>query len=248
VSSPRHSTPTRLPLNLAASHTTEWVRRADTTQADSAADVGSAAANFESSERQRHLRALLAAHQLLPLTRKTILELGCGTGRWLRDLIALGADPANLHGVELLEATAARARRLCPSQVTIECGNAAQLRSAPDAFDIVLQAGLFSSIFDDAVKHAIATEILRVLRPGGIVLWYDVCLKNPQNPYVQPITGAEICRLFPACPVELQRVGLATPLLRLLAPRSPRVCAVLSRVPVLCTHLFGVVHKPATLQ
>jgi SAM-dependent methyltransferase len=100
VSSPRHSTPTRLPLNLAASHTTERVRRADTAHADRAADVGSAAANFESSERHRHLRTLLAAHQLLPLTRKTILELGCGTGGWLRDLIALGADSANLQGVD----------------------------------------------------------------------------------------------------------------------------------------------------
>ena len=223
------------------------MRRADVSHADGAVDVGSAVANFELSERERALRALLTDQQLLPLTGKKILEVGCGTGRWLRDLIACGADPANLHGVELLEASATRARRLCPPQVTIECGNAAQLSSPADAFDVVLQARLFSSVFDQAMKQAIATEILRVLRPGGIVLWYDFCLGNPQNPYMQPISEAEVGRLFPACPVELHRVSLATPLVRLLAPRSPRMCAVLSRVPALCTHYLGVVRKPATL-
>jgi SAM-dependent methyltransferase len=199
-------------------------------------------------ERERDLLSLLSQHNLLPLSDKKILEVGCGTGRWLRDLITWGADPANLHGVELLEASAARARRLCPPQVTIECGNAAQLRAPAGSFDMVLQAGLFSSVFDDAVKHAIATEILRVLRPGGIVLWYDFCLTNPQNPYVQPISDGEIGRLFPTCRLELQRVSLATPLVRLLAPRSPRACAVLSRVAALCTHYLGVLRKSAALS
>ena len=235
-------------MNPAASHTSERVVRADAPHADRIVDAGSAAANFEMWERERHLSALLTEHQLLPLAGKKILEVGCGTGRWLRDLIARGADPANLHGVELLEASAARARRLCPSQVTVECGNAAQLRSASGAFDIVLQAGLFSSLFDDAMKRAIAAEILRVLRPDGIVLWYDFCLRNPQNPYVQPISDAEIGDLFPGCDVQVRRVGLATPLVRLLASRSPRMCTLLSRVPALCTHLLGVVRKPAALQ
>jgi SAM-dependent methyltransferase len=223
----------------------ERARRVESVHADRAADAGSAAASFELWERERDLLALLSAQRLLPLWDRNILEVGCGTGRWLRDLIAWGADPAKLHGVELREASAARARRLCPPQVTIECGSATQMQSAPEAFDIVLQAGLFSSVFDDAMKHAIATEILRVLRPGGVVLWYDFCLTSPQNPYVQPISDGEIDRLFPGCLVELHRVSLATSLVRLLAPRSPRVCAVLSRVSALCTHYLGVLHKPA---
>jgi SAM-dependent methyltransferase len=210
--------------------------------------LGAAAADFESWEREHHLRLLLSQQQLLPLARKKILEVGCGTGRWLRDLIACGADPAKLHGVELLEASAARARRLCPPQVTIECGNASQLRSESEAFDLVVQAGLLSAVFDAGVKHAIATEVLRVLRPGGIILWYDFCLTNPQNPYVQPISETEIRSLFPGCAVTLHRVGLATPLVRLMAPRSLRMCAMLSRVSALCTHYLGVLRKPLAPQ
>jgi hypothetical protein len=107
---------------------------------------------------------------------------------------------------------------------------------------------LLSSVFDPDMKHAIATEILRVLRPGGTVLWYDFCLTNPRNPYVHPIGEAEIGRLFPGCTAELRRVGLATPLVRLLASRSPRLCAMLSRVSTLCTHYLGVLRKPAAPQ
>jgi SAM-dependent methyltransferase len=229
-------------------HPPARARRAEAVHSDRATDAGSTAASFESWERERDLLSLLSQHRLLPLSDKKILEVGCGTGRWLRDLITWGADPVNLHGVELLEASAARARRLCPPQVTIECGNAAQLRAPAGSFDMVLQAGLFSSVFDDAVKHAIATEMLRVLRPGGVVLWYDFCLTNPQNPYVQPISDGEISRLFPTCRLELQRVSLATPLVRLLAPRSPKACAVLSRVAALCTHYLGVLRKSAALS
>ena len=185
---------------------------------------------------------------MLPLFDKKILEVGCGTGRWLRDLIAWGADPSKLYGVELLEASATRARRLCSPHATIECGNAAQLSSAPDTFDIVLQAELFSSVFDDDMKQAIASEIVRVLRPGGWVLWYDFCLPNCQNSYVQPVSDREIGHLFPGFVVQLHRVRLAMPFVRLLAHRSPRMCAVLSRVSALCTHYLGVLHKPTTCQ
>jgi SAM-dependent methyltransferase len=190
-------------------------------------------------ERERQVQQLLARHGLMPLAGKRILEVGCGTGKWLRDFLAWGAEPGQLFGVELVEGSAARARRLCPPGVTIECGNAAQLRFSSHSFDIVLQAGLFSSLLEQDTKIAIAAEMLRVVRPTGVILWYDALLTSPDNPYVQPISRNEICRLFPGCSVELQRVSLAGPLARFLAPRSPRVCALLSRLSPLCTHYLG---------
>src|SRR5687767_14031206 len=74
----------------------------------------SIAGRFQFQERERHVLGLLDRCGLMPLAGKRILEVGCGTGRWLRDLISWGADPEQLFGVELLQASAARARRLCP--------------------------------------------------------------------------------------------------------------------------------------
>ena len=79
---------------------------------------------------------------------------------------------------------------------------------------------MLSSILDDGVRHAIASEMLRVLRPGGAVLWYDIRVDNPDNPDVRRVARDEIEALFPGCRVALTRATLAPPLTRLLAPRA----------------------------
>jgi SAM-dependent methyltransferase len=217
-------------------------RRAESCYAESVAG------RFQFQERERHVLGLLDRYGLMPLAGKRILEVGCGTGKWLRDLIAWGADPEKLFGVELLQASAARARRLCPEAVTIECGNAAELRFDAGSFDIVLQATVFTSVLDGEMKQAMAAEMLRVLRPNGVIVWYDFFLKNPRNPYVHPVTMPDIQRLFPDCRLDLQRVSLAAPLSRALAPRAWTVCSILSRIPPLCTHYLGAIQRAPVPQ
>lgn len=245
-----------MPLNPAASQDIDGsfrkeedrIRTAYAARTGEACYAESLAGRFEFQERERHVLHLLDRHGLMPLAGKKILEVGCGTGKWLRDLIAWGADPENIFGVELLQASAARARRLCPQSVTIECGSAAELRFASNAFDIVLQATVFTSVLDEEMKRAMAAEMLRVLRPGGVILWYDFFLTSPGNPYVRPVTKAEISGLFPGCELELRRVSLAAPLTRLLAPRSWAACSFLSRLSPLCTHYLGAVYRPTGLR
>jgi hypothetical protein len=129
--------------------------------------------------------------------------------------------------------------------VTIECGNAAELRFGADSFDIVFQAKVFTSVLDPSMKHAMAAEMLRVVRADGAILWYDCFLKNPANPYVFPVLRQEIRDLFPECSVELRRVTLASPLTRFLAPRAWAACSLLSRIPALGTHYLAVIRRPA---
>jgi SAM-dependent methyltransferase len=226
----------------------ERLRAAYAARTGEACYAESVAGRFQFQERERHVLGLLDRYGLIPLSGKRILEVGCGTGKWLRDLIAWGADPEQLFGVELLQASAARARRLCPQTVTIECGNAAELRFEPASFDIVLQATVFTSVLDPVMKQAMAAEMLRVLRPGGVIVWYDFFLRNPRNPYVQPVTKEDIRNLFPGCSLDLQRISLAAPLVRLLAPRSWGACSVLSRLRPLCTHYLGAIRHPVTAR
>jgi SAM-dependent methyltransferase len=221
----------------------ERVRSAYKARRGEACYAESLAGRFQIQERERHVLRLLDRYRMMPLAGKKILEVGCGTGKWLRDLVAWGADPELLFGVELLEASVARARRLCPGTVTIECGSAASLSFPAQSFDIVLQATMFTSVLDGVMRQAIAAEMLRVLRPGGLIIWYDFFFKNPRHSYVRPVTRAEIQTLFPGCSLDLRRVSLAPPLARLLAPRAWPVCSVLSRISPLCTHYLGAIRR-----
>src|SRR6266550_3411093 len=69
----------------------------------------------------------------------------------------------------------------CPPRVRLECGSATELPFEAGTYDLVLQATLFSSVLDAGVKGRIATEMLRVLRPNGAILWYDLRIDNPRN-------------------------------------------------------------------
>ena len=58
---------------------------------------------------------------------KRILEVGCGTGFWLRDFLKWGARPENVVGVDLLASRLSEARRLCPERLSLVCGSASAL-------------------------------------------------------------------------------------------------------------------------
>jgi len=188
---------------------------------------------------------LLEAQGCCPLAKKRILEIGCGTGHWLRALIQWGARPENLVGIDLLDERIGEARRLCPQGVELRRANAAALEFPDGTFDIVLQATVFTSILDADLKRQVAREMLRVLKPEGIILWYDFHMDNPRNPNVRGVKRAEIGGLFTGCCVALKRTTLAPPLARVLAKYSWLACWVLEKMPFLCTHYLGVIRKPA---
>lgn len=198
---------------------------------------------FMVQELERYLLGALKRHGMVALRSKQILEIGCGNGHWLREFIKWGASPENLFGVDLLADRIAQACRLSAPGIRFTSGNAAQLDFADESFDIVLQATVFTSILDNAVKQQIAGEMLRVLRLNGLVLWYDFRVDNPRNPDVRGIEKREIQRLFPSCRVALKRITLAPPLLRALAPYSWLGSQLLSAVPWGCSHYFGTIQK-----
>src|SRR5919108_691952 len=119
---------------------------------------------FMVQERERPLLALFRRYGLTVLESKTILEVGCGTGQWLRDFVKWGARPENITGIDLLPDRVSRARRLCPPAVRIQCASAAQLPFSNERFDIVLQSTVFTSILDPVLRQHVATEMKRVVK------------------------------------------------------------------------------------
>lgn len=195
-------------------------------------------------ERERKLLAMLARHGCTSLERARILEIGCGTGNWLRDFIRWGARAENLRGIDLLPERILQARALCPAGVTLECQNAAQLGAEDGSFDLVLQSTVFTSVLDSELKRQIAREMLRVLAPAGLIVWYDFHVNNPWNRDVRGVSKSDISSLFPGCQLDLERVTLAPPMARPVARISPLLYSILSHIKLLCTHYLGTIRKP----
>lgn len=59
-------------------------------------------------EKERSIIQLINAFGLQPVENKRVLEIGCGSGSNLLDLIRIGFHPKNLVGNELLEGIANR--------------------------------------------------------------------------------------------------------------------------------------------
>jgi ubiquinone/menaquinone biosynthesis C-methylase UbiE len=198
---------------------------------------------FMVQEREQRFLKLLARYVCSPLENKNILEIGCGTGDLLRDFIKWGARPENLVGVELIEERVTEALHLCPKNVEILQGNAAKLQLPDKIFDLVLQSTVFTSVLDPDTKQRMAAEVCRVLKLDGLILWYDYHMNNPSNPDVKGVKLREIKALFPNCDIRLERITLAPPIARRVAPHSWLLCYVLSEIPWLCSHYIGVIRK-----
>ena len=88
-----------------------------------------------------------------------------------------------------------------------------------------------------------AAEMLRVVKPTGLILWYDYHVNNPWNSDVQGVKRREIYDLFPNCRIDLERITLLPPLARVLAPYSYLACYLMEKFPLLCTHYLGAIRK-----
>ncbi|MDF0677249.1 MAG: class I SAM-dependent methyltransferase [Nitrospira sp.] len=198
---------------------------------------------FLVQERERSLVKRLRKHGCASLADMHVLDVGCGSGYWLRDFIKWGVSPSNLTGVELLGERLSSAARLCPSEVALHRMNGATLEFPDESFDLVLQSVVFTSVLDGKIRHRMAEEMLRVVKKTGFIIWYDFFVDNPWNQNVRGVRKAEIARLFPNCSVELERVSLVLPLARFLAPWSWLVCHLLSRLRLLNTHYLGLIQK-----
>lgn len=194
-------------------------------------------------ERYLAILMLLRQHKMLPLDDKHILDVGCGEGGLLRQFIEWGADPQHLAGLDIRPEPLERAQTRNPA-IDFQVQSGTELPQADASFDIVCQQTVFTSILDDVMRQQVAAEMMRVLKPNGLILWYDFRYGNPRNPDVRAVTRAEIAQLFPNFELHLRRITLAPPLARRL-PDSwvPLFYPLLASLPFLRTHYLGVLAR-----
>jgi ubiquinone/menaquinone biosynthesis C-methylase UbiE len=197
---------------------------------------------FSYQGQQRTLLAALVNCGLIPLDSRRILDIGCGHGQWLSHFETLHARRENLAAIDLEPSRASHAIDRFPG-ADIRIGDAAHLPWPDESFDIVSQSTVFTSILDANVRHEVAAEMLRVLKPAGIVFWYDFLFNNPRNANVRGVGQHEIMQLFPNCRIQLRRITLAPPLARRIVPLSWPLARFLEQLRLLNSHYLGVIRK-----
>ena len=104
----------------------------------------------------------------------TILELGCGTGYFTRELACSGADIIAIDvSPELLEI----ARANCPApNVRYQIQNAYALSYSDSMFDSVVGSSILHHLeIEEALRG-----VYRVLKPGGTIYFTEPNMLNPQ--------------------------------------------------------------------
>jgi len=221
----------------------EYSRRAEDPAAELYEPTNPAQLFIRQSLERALVRALGEAGAL-PLAGRRALDVGCGYGQWLADLETLGAERALLAGLDLVPERVEKARaRLAGAD--IREGDASELPFGEGTFDLVLQSMMFSSILDPSVRRRAASEMARVLAPGGVVLWYDFFVDNPRNASVRGVKRREVEELFPGFELSWRRVTLAPPIVRFLTPRLRLLAGALQSVRLLNTHALGALARSA---
>lgn len=174
-----------------------------------------------------------------------IFEVGCGSGHLLRQIVQWGADPRLCSGADIRGSAIERGKQISPT-IRIYQGDCSRTLEPSSEYDLVVQSTVLSSVLREDLRHALAREVIRITRPGGLILSCDVRFDNPNNANVRKVTKSDLLRLFHGCKLELCKPILLVPPVARRVGRllSTRLCDLLSVLPFLRGHYLAVFRKP----
>lgn len=195
--------------------------------------------------RFNHEQMLQAVNAILLESRIDIpnmnwLDLGSGELTLFEDISALGFDSARSIASDILLWRLLRGRDQKRGHNLVNA-SARQLPFGDESFDLISQFTMMTSILDSTLKKEISEDILRVLRPGGYLLWYDFRVNNPGNKNTRAIGAEELRELFSPLKANLKTITLLPPLARKIGLVSDRLLKFLNIFPMLRTHYLALI-------
>lgn len=111
---------------------------------------------------------------ILPLSGKTVLEIGCGTGRGVTELADHGAT---VWGIDISEQAVREAQRRIGHRPNIQMrvADAHRLPFADSEFDVIVGHGVLHHLDLRIVRD----ELHRCLKPGGVAVFTEPLAYNP---------------------------------------------------------------------
>ena len=172
--------------------------------------------------------------------------MGCGNGDVLIGYFLWGAAQQDLYGIDLLMDRLVTAHRRLPVSPFANA-DGQNLPFAAHTFDLVLQYTAISSILDVRIRKNIFSDMLRVLKPNGMILSYDFWL-NPTNKQTLGLRLHEIREAFPNCRIKYKKITLAPPIARRLVPVSWLLSAFLEKLTIFNTHYLVAIRPKCNMD
>jgi SAM-dependent methyltransferase len=99
---------------------------------------------------------------------RRVLEVGCGGGRILGYLVALGGE---VHGIDISPAMVAHCASAYPT-AKVRVGDLAALgQSVEGPFDAIVAADNVIDVFDDAQRRGVLADVRALLAPEGLLIF-----------------------------------------------------------------------------
>lgn len=194
------------------------------------------------SERATAILQLFKKNDFLPLHNLKILDIGCGVGKNLANFLNWGANPNNLFGVDLLQDRIDLAKKNL-REINFFHMNAEELEFKDEYFDLIIVFTVYSSILEKQMLLNVTSQINRVLKKNGAVLWYDFRYDNPRNSNVRGVSLKQIKNYFVNYEYNIQSISVYPPLVRKLGSINYLIYPLINRIYFLRTHYLGLLTK-----
>jgi ubiquinone/menaquinone biosynthesis C-methylase UbiE len=122
-----------------------------------------------------------------------ILDVGCGYGRTLNELYNSGYK--KLSGVDFSSGMAAKGIKLFP-YLHIQKIEKGKLPYSDNSFDSVILIAVLTCIQDDLSQQELIEEIIRILKPGGIIYVNDYLINTDKRNFERYEKYSEIYKNY----------------------------------------------------
>jgi SAM-dependent methyltransferase len=157
-------------------------------------------------------RRLLPAEAIIMLRHhealgRRVLEVGCGAGRMLGYLLALGGE---VHGLDVSQAMVDYCRRAYP-EAAVRVGDLGDLPATVDGrFDAIVAADNVLDVFDDATRRRVLGDLRAAAVPGGVLVFSSHNLANARaarSPRSGSPLATSVRALLDRSPADLIRLA-----------------------------------------